>query len=381
MKLPFYKTTIYALIISFFSITQFADNSGNSSNSSSNVGNNSNGSNIGKTGHTSKTSKNGKNGKNSKNSKNSSTDKQEVMFHFPNKTSISTLIEAINRISDHQYELGVLARSSFHIFNPPKVSVERANQLFLLALNYEGLTIDQQQGNTKNIIHIRSAKKLGIYNPPNPKLFQSLDLLPPDTVKKYSGQKVLFNYPNASSIVDITRTLSNLTGESFIVPSPIFSKIYIFAPIKIPLSEAYTLYFKALNRVGFTILRVDNINIINPARTARRLGIRKKVNWTDGKTELFKKCTANQLVDFNFNNKTTIIEIARRISEITKIKIVTNRTFYAKQIISNKNPIPLKQACLQFIQAIDFNKYLFVKSDGVFSLMHYRIAKRLDILK
>ena len=337
MKIPFYQIMIYILLINYFSITQFA-------NDSSNAG------------------------------------KQKIMFHFPDKTSISTLIEAINRISDHKYELGVLARSSFHIYNPQKVTIERANQLFLLALNYEGLTVNQQ-GKTETIIHIRSAKKLGVYNPPNPTLFQSLNILPPNTVKKYSEQTVAFNYPNATSIAGLTKTISNLTGESFIVPSHIFSKIFIFAPEKIPLSVAYTLYFRALNRIGFTILRVNNINVVNPARTARRLGISKKVNWTDGKAELLEKCNTNKLVDFNFSNKTPIIEIARQISKITKINIVTNRTFYAKQVLANKDPIPIKQACLQFIQAIDSNKYLFVKSDGVFSLMHFRIAKRLGVIK
>ncbi len=91
-----------------------------------------------------------------------------------------------------------------------------------------------------------------------------------------AGQRVVrLNLKPETDVADLVAWISTITCKTFVVPGPIATgkKVTIYSPGLITGAEAYRLFLAALDSVGLTVYRADNLWRVIEAPKARTSAI------------------------------------------------------------------------------------------------------------
>jgi general secretion pathway protein D len=287
-----------------------------------------------------------------KNSLNSQVPKESesdmVQLDFDN-VDVSEVAKNISELSGIKIVIGEDVKGTVTIHTTKKIPVKEAFNMFLKAIELNGLTAINR-GDFYEIVQLPKEKKIATQVEEKEKVKS-----PSKSFPRSESKMVVLNFDNAD-VVEVARTVSEISGINIVVSPNVKGAVTIHTTKKIPAEEIFNIFLTVLELNGLTAIKREGFYEIVPLPSAKQRPIEIKVGQESKEVEKVDKVITQIIPIENIPAK----EIETVIKPL--LSPTANVTFYPRRniLILTELSSNIKRV-LEIVRALDINIFKDLK--------------------
>jgi type II secretory pathway component GspD/PulD (secretin) len=256
-----------------------------------------------------------------------------VNVDFPEPTDIKDIARAVALWTGRPTIMDRNVNGKTQIIAPEKVTVEKAHQKYLVALESLGL----KEIETDGVFQIVPARYADGEHAARRQALKAPDFDGSDTL-------MTFDYPAPTEIKDIIAAVAGWSGRRVVLDRQVNGKVQIISPRQVTKKKAYRIYLAALDQLGLAEVDRGGVSQIMPVRNAKR----------PRELDLSAPATGGAAdVSLNYDSPTDIREILTKARPWYGRDLVFNRDVSGKVEILAPKPMSGAEAHKTLVAALD----------------------------